>query len=165
MRNLSFAITVFLIETLAFGQDADIKAQNQFKDTVYYNSGDKVSARITVLDGDDLGFYVVTNNGELLFKVLPKYLFDSVYVSSPSKFISELQPPKVGTNLIVSGIMSLVATGAAVIGAWLNNLEAGLAVSGIASIVSVSALINAGVVSNSQEPPSIEKELPNVIVF
>ena len=116
-----------------------------------------------VFQTDKVVLYAKKNNNELLFKSIPKSLIDSIYVTYPSRFSEEKESAKVGSNLIASGVFTFVSAISIFVGVQLEQLEEAAFVAGISSVISTASLINAGVVSNAQEPPPTH--LKHIIVF
>ena len=137
----------------------------QLTDTLYYKNGDKRPCKIAVVNDFALSAIVVDSATQTAkYQAISKDILDSCYVTNPSDYdIKANSSVTVGNNLIVSGVMTLVSSVAIIVGAQLDRFKEGAIVAGVAALISTATLINAGVVSNSKEPPP--PELKHIIVY
>lgn len=140
----------------------------QSNDTLYAHFGKSIPCKIIgITESFVLAHFidstVLLDSGSSSISKIPKKAIDSIYLSNPNEIIPNDPPPKVGNNLIASGVLTFISGISVFVGAQLDRLEEGIIVGGLSSMVSTVALINAGVVSNSQEPPP--PAIKHVIVF
>jgi hypothetical protein len=137
----------------------------QVTDTLYYKNGDKTPCKIAVMNNSALAVYIVDSATQTLkYQAITKSILDSSYVTHPGAHnLTSIADETVGNNLIVSGVMTLVSSVAIIVGAQLDRFKEGAIVAGVAALISTATLINAGVVSNSKEPPP--PELKHIIVY
>ena len=121
-----------------------------------------MACKVNKIDAWEIGFEK-QHDTSLAFQTVSQNLIDSIYVFNPLRFSSNSTPAKVGTNLIVSGVTTFVSAISIFVGVQLEQLEEAAFVAGISSVISTASLINAGVVSNAQEPPPTH--LKHIIVF
>ena len=134
---------------------------NNLPDTLYYKHGVKQPCKITSINSWDVELSAKSDDSSLNEISVSQKLLDSAYTTS--SFGVTHNQPKVGTNLIVSGVTTFVSAISIFVGVQLEQLEEAAFVAGISSVISTASLINAGVVSNAQEPPP--KNLKHIIVF
>jgi hypothetical protein len=141
-----------------------VTASAQLTDTLYYKNGDKTPCKIAVMNKLALAVYIVDSATQTpKYQAVSKDILDSSYVTHPSAHDMFSTGETVGNNLIVSGVMTLVSSVAIIVGAQLDRFKEGAIVAGVAALISTATLINAGVVSNSKEPPP--PELKHIIVY
>jgi len=144
---------------------AAFTASAQLPDTLYYKHGVKQPCKIISINSWDVELSAKSGDSSLNEISVSQKLLDSAYTTS--SFGVTHNQPKVGTNLIVSGVTTFVSAISIFVCVQLEQLEEAAFVAGISSIISTflqsASLINAGVVSNAQEPPP--PPLKHIIVF
>jgi len=144
---------------------AAFTASAQLTDTLYYKNGDKTPCKIAVMNKLALAVFIADSATQTLkYRAITKSVLDSCYVTNPSDYDTTANSSvTVGNNLIVSGVMTLVSSVAIIVGAQLDKFKEGAIIGGVAQLISTATLINAGVVSNSKEPPPAK--LNHIIVY